>query len=98
MLKYYHMKAVNREFLTSRELEEFKQELTVAEKQADYGLKIKNLELELKKIETKWTQVYRIPFAIIMLPVRILFAFGYIAHAIRKTEPSKDYWEFLKSL
>lgn len=81
--------------LTQRELDEFKQEKEIAELQAEYQLKFKTLELEIKKIDTRWSQVFRLPMAIILLPVRILFAFGYLAHAIKGTEPSDKFWEFL---
>lgn len=84
--------------MTPREREEFEQERTIAQLQADYQLQFKEKELELRKLEAKWSQVFRLPFAILMLPVRLVFAVGYIAHAIRKTEPSKDFWDYLKKL
>jgi len=93
------MKTISvRENLTDREREEFEQEKTIAQLQADYQLRFQEKELEIKRLESKWTQIFRLPFAIILLPVRILFAIGYIAHAIRGTEPSKDYWDWLTKL
>lgn len=90
------MRAINaKESLTDREREEFEQEKQIAELQAEYQLKFKEKELALKKIEVSWSQVFRLPFAILMLPVRILFAFAYIAHAIRGSEPSDKFWDFL---
>lgn len=93
------MKAINaREALTDREREEFDQEKEIARLQADYQLRYKQMELDLKRIDTRWTQVFRLPFALITLPVRVLFVFGYIAHAIRKTAPPKEFWDYLNKL
>lgn len=90
------MKAINtREAMTGREREEFDQELTIARLQADYQLKYKEMELELKKVDTKWTQVFRIPFAILMLPVRFLMTFAIIASAISKKDLPPDFWKIL---
>ncbi len=88
------MRAIERE-LSQREKDEFEQEKEIAELQAQYQLQYKELELKLKKLEVSWTQVFRLPMAVIMLPVRFLFVFGYIVHAIRKTEPSDKFWDYL---
>lgn len=70
--------------------------MKVAERQADYGLRVKELELEVAKLEAKWTQLYRLPLAVVLLPVRILFAIGFIALCVVKKEPSDKFWEFMK--
>jgi hypothetical protein len=93
------MKTINaRESLTDREREEFEQEKTIAQLQADYQLKFKEMELNIQRIQTKWTQVFRLPFAVLMLPVRFLFGLGYIAHAIRGTAPDAKFWDYLNKL
>jgi len=93
------MKTINaRESLTEREREEFEQEKTIAQLQADYQLKFKEMELDLRRIETRWTQVFRLPFAILMLPVRLVMGLAYIAHAIRKSDPSDKFWDYLTKL
>lgn len=93
------MKAINaRESLTDREREEFEQEKEIARLQAEYQLKFKQMELDLRRVETRWTQVFRLPFAILMLPVRLVFATGYIAHAIRGTTPDEKFWDYLREL
>jgi len=84
--------------MTPREKEEFEQEFKIAQKQADYGLKVKQLELEIKKIEVKWQQVFRVPFAIISLPVRLIMAFAVPISAITKKELPESFWNYLKSL
>lgn len=93
------MRAINaRESLTDREREEFEQEKTIAELQAQYQLKYKEMEIDLQRIQTRWTQVFRLPFAILMLPVRFLFGLGYIAHAIRGSKPDDKFWDYLNKL
>lgn len=93
------MKTINaRESLTDREREEFEQEKTIAQLQADYQLKFKEMELDIQRIQTKWTQVFRLPFAILMLPVRILFGLSYVAHAIRGSVPSGEFWDYLTKI
>lgn len=91
------MKAINaRESLTEREREEFTQEKEIAKLTADYQLLYKDKELEIKRIEVKWTQIFRLPLAIIMLPVRVVMAFAIITSLITKKELPKEFWDFLK--
>lgn len=93
------MKTINaRESLTDREREEFEQEKTIAELQAEYQLKFKQMEIDLERVQTRWTQVFRLPFAILMLPVRFMFGLGYIAHAIRGSQPNDKFWDYLSKL
>lgn len=93
------MKAINaREALTDREREEFEQQMTYARQQADYQLKFKELELQIQFVQTRWTQVFRLPFAILMLPVRLVMALSYVVHAVRKNEPGDKFWEYLTKL
>jgi hypothetical protein len=93
------MRAINaRDTLTAREREEFEQEKTIAELQAGYQLELKSLEVDLKRIEVRWTQLFRLPFAILTLPVRLVFAFAYIAHAICGTKPDDNFWDYTKHL
>lgn len=93
------MRAINvRETMTPREKEEFEQEKTIAQLQADYQLKSKQLEIDLQKIQTKWTQVFRLPFAVLMLPVRFVFGLAYIAHAMRGTKPDDKFWDYLTKI
>jgi hypothetical protein len=93
------MKAINaRESLTDREREEFEQEKTIAQLQADYQLRFKQLEIDLQRQEMRWAQLYRLPFAVLMVPVRFMFGIGYIAHAIRGTKPDDKFWDYLRHL
>ena len=90
------MRAINaRDTLTQREIDEFEQQKEVTEIHAKYQIQLKELDLQVKKIEVKWSQVFRLPLAIVYLPVKIVFGLGYIAHAIKGTQPSDKFWEFL---
>jgi hypothetical protein len=73
----------------------------------EYNITIKQLELEvqreknmaaieLKRLEAKWSSLLRLPSQIIKLPVFLLLGLGYIVSVIRKTDVSKDFWNYLK--
>ena len=85
-----------RDYLTDREKEEFEQEKELAKMQADYQMDYKKLELELRKIDVKWQQVFRLPLAVLLLPVKLILAFAIPISAISGKELSKEYWEFMK--
>lgn len=82
--------------MTAREREEYEQSKEMFEKQSEHAVRIKELELEAVRLESKATVWFRIPVLIIKLPVFLILGLGYIVHAIRKTEPSERFWNFLK--
>jgi len=91
------MRNINaREQMTDREREEFEQEKTAAQISGDYHLKAKEMELEVAKLEAKWSSWLKLPIIIITLPVRILFALGFVVCMARKSEPSEAFWEFMQ--
>lgn len=49
--------------------------------------------IELKKLEAKWSSWLKLPALIIKLPVLILLSFGYWLDSVRGSEPSKDFWK-----
>ena len=81
--------------MSSREREEFEQEKEIAILQGDYQLKYREMDLEIKRLEMKWTQVFRLPAFIILLPVKLIAALGLLGYAVRKSSPPEKYWEFL---
>lgn len=85
-----------RESMSSREREEFKQEKEAAQMQIDFQLRAKELELEIAKIEARWSSWLRLPMAIIMLPVRLLFGVAYIVAVARKHDPGERFWDFIR--
>lgn len=53
-------------------------------------------EIELKKLEAKWSSLLKIPATIIKLPIYAVLSVGYIVYAIRGTEPGKSFWQLIK--
>jgi len=73
----------------------------------EHAIKVKELELELarekykaeielKKLEAKWSSWLRLPSMVIKLPVYILLGVGYIVSCSRKYESSRNFWNYLK--
>ncbi len=82
--------------MTAREREEFEQEKEAAAIQADYNLKIKQMDLDLARMEAQWSSWMKIPITIIKLPVYVVFGIAYCIAMATKHEPSEDFWKFLK--
>jgi hypothetical protein len=53
-------------------------------------------QIELRRLEAKWSSWLALPKTFIKLPVYLLFGLGYIVHAAKKQEPSKSFWRFLQ--
>ena len=82
--------------MTQREVMEYAQHKEMFEKQAELQIKLKELEIDHLKMESRWNAWFRIPVTIVKLPVYVLFGLGYVVHAIRQTEPSDRFWDLLK--
>lgn len=82
--------------ITPREYETWQHEREMLELQMNHAKEMKLLEVEVEKLEARWSSLLKIPVMILMLPVRILFAFGYIVHAIKSSEPSESFWKLIK--
>jgi hypothetical protein len=73
----------------------------------EHALELKHLEIELqrsrlvleneiRKTEMKWQQVFKLPMAIIKLPVMLLFGVAVVASYITKHEiKSRSFWQFM---
>lgn len=85
-----------RETLTPREYEEFNQRKEYFELQAEHELKVKNLELEVMKLEAKWSSWMKLPVMVLMLPVRILFGIAFICSVFVKKDLPAEYWRVIK--
>lgn len=82
--------------LTPREREEFEQQKELIELQGGFTLKRTEYEIELSKIEARWTNLLRLPFAIILLPVKFILAFAIPISVMTKKDLPEQYWEFLR--
>lgn len=80
---------------TPRERAEFEQEKELVEMQGGYNLKLKEYDIQVQRLEAQWSAWLRLPFAIILLPVKFIMAFAIPISVITKKELPKEYWEFL---
>lgn len=81
--------------LTPKETQQMEYEERIFDKQTEYNLEAKRMELEIAKIEAQWSSWLSLPKTIIKLPVYILFAIAYIITVSLKKEPSESFWKFI---
>lgn len=62
----------------------------------EYDLQVRKMELDILKIENRWSAWFRIPLTIIKLPVYIVMAIAYGIAMARGVEPSENFWTYLK--
>jgi hypothetical protein len=74
---------------TAREYEEIKISQEEAEKNRQF-------QLQLAKAENSWNLLFRIPLALIALPVRLVQAIALCVIYARGKEPSQAFWQALK--
>ncbi len=84
------------EELTPKEQSIYQHERQMYELQADHQKEIKRMDIELAKLEAKWSSWLSIPKTIITLPVLFLFGIAYCITVATKQEPSQNFWDFLK--
>lgn len=53
-------------------------------------------EIELKKLEAKWSSWLKLPSMIIKFPLYIFFGIAYVVDSIVGNEPSSNFWKFIK--
>jgi len=82
--------------LTPKERAELEWEKEATLLQKEYAENIKRMELEIRQLEVKWTQVFRLPMAILLLPVKLILAFAIPISVITKKDLPAAYWEFLR--
>lgn len=62
----------------------------------EHQLAIKRLDIEVKKLEAKWSAWIKLPSLIIKLPLFIILGIGYIFAIMFKQSPPKEFWNLLK--
>lgn len=91
------MRGVMNEELTSREFAVQEHEKEMAELQFKHDVDVKKLELEVARVEAKWSSWLRIPVTLIKLPVYCLLAVGFIITSFREDkEPGQNFWDVIK--
>lgn len=82
--------------LTPKEKEELNWEKEATRLQIEYAERIKQMDLEVRKLEAKWSTLFRLPLAVLYLPVKLIVAFAIPISAITKKELPKEFWEFMR--
>jgi hypothetical protein len=85
-----------RETLTPRERAELDWEKESARMQMEYAEKVQALELEVRRLEVKWTQLFRLPLAILTLPIKLIMALAIPISVITKKDLPEAFWSFMK--
>lgn len=81
--------------LTPREYELQQYEKQMLELQMAHTIQVKQLEIELQKLEAKWSAWIKLPMVLLTLPVRILFVIPLSIYAITKQEVPEFYHKWL---
>lgn len=85
-----------REQLTPRERAELDWEKEATRIQVEYAQKVKEMDLEVRRLEVKWTQLFRLPQMILFLPIKLLMSLAIPISVITKKDLPDSYWEFMK--
>ena len=89
------MRSFNDE-VTPREWATWNHDKEIFELQMAHSKEMKQLEVESNRISSKWTTIFRLPLAIIKLPVQILIVLPLIVYAIRGIDPPESLSTFIK--
>jgi hypothetical protein len=81
--------------LTPREYEEYNQQKEMWQLGADHAKEMKQLDIEVMKLEAKWSSWMRIPLKIVLLPVYILFGIAFCIAQITKKDMPDEFWDWL---
>lgn len=86
----------NSSTLSPREYEQMNYEKEMLDKQMTHAREMKVLDLELQKLEAKWSAWIKLPLIVLTLPVRILFVIPLSIYAITKQEVPEFYYRWLR--
>ena len=82
--------------ISPAEFERHQWDVETFDKQLEQQRFLKEREVELAKLDTKWASWLRIPLVIITLPIRILFVIPLTVYAATKQEVPEFYQRFFK--
>jgi hypothetical protein len=63
--------------------------------QLEHQKAMKAMELESEKISSKWTVVFKLPLALIKLPIQLLVIIPLAIYAVRGIEPPESLTSFI---
>jgi hypothetical protein len=82
--------------LTPKERAELDWEKEATHLQVEYAERVKEMDLEVRKLEARWSTLFRLPQMILLLPVKLVMAFAIPISVITKKELPKEFWEFIR--
>jgi hypothetical protein len=85
-----------RDEMTPREREEFEQQKEIAILQGDYQVRYRQMDVEVRKLEARWSSWLRLPMAIVLLPIKFVLAFAIPISVITKKDLPDKFWEFMR--
>ena len=62
----------------------------------EHDIRVREMELLYMKQQNRWENLFRVPVAIVRLPIHGLMALGYIAAMLRGKDVSEEFWQFLE--
>ena len=82
--------------LSPREWATMNYDKEMYELQADHAVKIKELDIQASKLEAKITSWFKIPLAILKLPLYVLMVIPLTVYAVRGQEVPEQMWTLLR--
>lgn len=86
----------NLDELTNREREHMQHEKDMFNMQASHNERVRKLELEVAKVEARWGVLFKLPIAVVRLPLYIVLGVAYCIAVGRKVEPQEEFWKLFK--
>lgn len=87
---------IQNETITPREQMTWAHEKEMTEIHHQHAVRLKELELELARLEAKWSAWLRIPKLLVLLPVVLVLSIGAVISAIRKSDFHEKFWDLLR--
>ena len=85
-----------RDQLTPREAQEQQYQKEMLELQMIHARTMKEKDIELAKLEARFSSWLRLPVLVLKLPVLLLLGVGYIVDRIKSQEQGDDFLNMLK--
>ena len=82
--------------ITPREQMTWEHEKEMAGLYHQQAVEMKRLDLDLARLEAKWSSWLRIPRLLVLLPVLLVLSIGAVISAARKSEFPEKFWQLLR--
>lgn len=85
------------EDVSPRQWAEWAHEKDMTTLHSETQIRLKELEVDVIKTDSRWNTLFILPRELLKLPVRILFAFAYVIGSFREDyEPGENFWKWMK--